>query len=251
MLVEFVRRGIRPEAILFADVGDEKRQTYAYLPVMQRFLAAHDFPAIQVVRYVPKRAPYRTLEENCLMNRTLPSLAFGRKACSLKWKRQPQDKWMRRFRPAMAAWARGEKVIKAIGYDAGPKDARRQHLVDDREYRYWYPLQDWGWDRERCKLEIAHAGLPVPVKSACFFCPATKPAELHALDKDYLERIVQIEETAKPNLKKIEGLWRCARKRDNRPGSMTEYIYREGLLELPVLADESCEVAECVGGCYC
>ena len=37
---------------------------------------------------------------------------------------------------------------------------------------------DWGWDLERCKQEIADAGLPIPPKSACFFCPNQKPEEV-------------------------------------------------------------------------
>ena len=37
---------------------------------------------------------------------------------------------------------------------------------------------DWGWDRETCQRVIADEGLPVPVKSACFFCPASKKSEL-------------------------------------------------------------------------
>ena len=238
-LVGFVRLGIRPDCILFADVGDEKPETYAYLPVIQQFLQQHQFPPATVVRYVPQRVSYRSLFENCIVNKTLPSLAFGRKGCSLKWKRQPQDKWMRQFPPAVAAWKRGEKVLKAIGYDCGPKDIRRNHIPSDREYDYWYPLQDWGWDRERCKEEITRAGLPVPVKSACDFCPASKPEELHQLSLASLEKIIRMEAAARPNLRKIDGLWRKPRKRDGRPGSMTEYILQHqpprvaGLVALP------------------
>jgi hypothetical protein len=77
MLLEFARRGIHPELILFADTGGEKPETYAYLPVIQRYLASVDFPAVVTVRYEPKRAAYRTLEEQCLHTGTLPSLAYG------------------------------------------------------------------------------------------------------------------------------------------------------------------------------
>jgi hypothetical protein len=37
---------------------------------------------------------------------------------------------------------------------------------------------DWQMDRDACKRLIADAGLPVPVKSACFFCPASKQHEV-------------------------------------------------------------------------
>jgi len=43
--------------------------------------------------------------------------------------------------------------------------------LDQNYFSYWYPLMEWGLDREKCKQIIANAGLPVPVKSACWFCP--------------------------------------------------------------------------------
>lgn len=86
MLVEFVRRQIRPDYIVFADTGGEKEETLAFLPVMDAYLKKVGFPGITVVRYVPRDfkhwPPYSTLEENCLTNGTLPSLAFGFKSCS-------------------------------------------------------------------------------------------------------------------------------------------------------------------------
>src|SRR6185436_10754257 len=127
VLVELERRRIVPDLILFADTGGEKPATYFYLPVIQEWLAAHGMPPVTVVRVGTvkgKRGDYSTLEQNCLVNGTLPSLAFGRKACSLKWKRAPQDRYVAAWAPARAAWARGERVRKVIGYDAGPKDAR-------------------------------------------------------------------------------------------------------------------------------
>jgi 3'-phosphoadenosine 5'-phosphosulfate sulfotransferase (PAPS reductase)/FAD synthetase len=80
MLIEFAHRAIRPDLILFADTGGEKPETYAYLPVMQRYLAGVGFPEVVTVRYQPKRAVYHTLEQQCLHTGTLPSLAYGGKS---------------------------------------------------------------------------------------------------------------------------------------------------------------------------
>jgi hypothetical protein len=77
MLIEFAGRGIRPDLILFADTGGEKPEAYAYLPVIQRYLARVGFPPVVTVRYQPKRARYSTLEQQCLHTGTLPSLAYG------------------------------------------------------------------------------------------------------------------------------------------------------------------------------
>ena len=47
----------------------EKEETYAYLPVINRFLAIHGMPQVTVVQYTPRNfknwPPYYTLEENC------------------------------------------------------------------------------------------------------------------------------------------------------------------------------------------
>jgi hypothetical protein len=182
-------------------------------------------------------------EENCLVNHTLPSLAFGYKSCSLKWKVAPMDGFVEAWPPAIEAWAKGERVTRAIGYDAGPKDAKRAwNIAGDGRYEYVYPLRQWGWDRERCIAEIEAAGLPVPVKSACFFCPATKPDELADLVERHPEladRIVALEATAKPYLTTIDGLWRKPvkglRGGTPRPGSMSEFIV-EHRRRLPLAA---------------
>ena len=190
MLVGLHARGIRPDAILFADTGSEKPTTYEYLAIINAWLVSVGFPTVTVVRrneQIKVRAPYTTLEENCTVNETLPSLAFGYKSCSLKWKRDPQDAWTKRWEPARRAWARGEKVEKMIGYDAGPADSRRSKITDDAHYTYTYPLRTWGWARERCIAEIKAAGLPVPVKSACWFCPASKKHEVEALAVEHPE----------------------------------------------------------------
>ncbi len=193
--------GVRPDLILMADTGDEKQETYDFVHgPMTAWLKSVGFPPVTWVRYVPKNfkhwPAYHTLSENCLTNSTLPSLAFGFKSCSLKWKVGPQNKYTESWEPAKAAWAAGKKVIKLIGYDAGPKDIRRRNHAGDRndhQYEYRYPLIEWGWDREACKAYIAFRGLPVPPKSACYMCPATHPEELHDFPVELLQRIVIIE----------------------------------------------------------
>ncbi len=47
-----------------------------------------------------------------------------------------------------------------------------------------YPLRDWGLSREDCGRIIVAAGLPLPPKSACFFCPSMKQAEIEQLEAE-------------------------------------------------------------------
>lgn len=206
-LVGLHEAGIRPDGILMANTFSEKQETYDFIPIMQQGLKKVGFPPIIMVYNQVKNfkhwPPYQGLGENCLTNGTLPSLAFGFKSCSLKWKVTPQNAWTDQWQPAIDCWARGGRVRKIIGYDAGPKDMRRYadaKGVEDPKYDYWYPLIDWRMNREDCKELIASAGLPVPPKSACVFCPATRPEELHTHKKQYLRYIVIMEARAAPRL---------------------------------------------------
>jgi hypothetical protein len=246
VLVGFQSRGIRPDLILFADTGGEKKETYLYLTIINRWLRSVGFPEVTVVKYVVKNfknwPPYYDLEENCLTNGTLPSEAFGFGSCSLKWKTQPQEKFLKTWQPAVDCWAAGGKIHHVIGYDDSSADKKRSCSAkntfkakpEDTKNTYWYPLQEWHWDRERCQQEIAAAGLVVPPKSSCFFCPNMRTAEVRALPKEKLARIVIMEARAKPRLQKIQGLWRNGRKGtrggEKFPGMMTDFIREEGLL---------------------
>jgi hypothetical protein len=211
MLILLKQLGIRPDAILFANTAAERDETYAYLPIAQAWCREVGFPEITTVEYVVKDfknwPPYRGLEENCLTNGTLPSEAFGMGSCSEKWKQQPQNNWTKTWTPAVEAWARGEKVRKAIGYDDSAADQKRSCSADrtfkvhpDDRYEYFYPLQEHHWDRVRCIQEIVAAGLPVPVKSSCFFCPNMKQPEIDTLPPEKLARIVVMEARAKVRL---------------------------------------------------
>jgi hypothetical protein len=264
MLIEFARRRIRPDLILFADTGGEKPETYAYLPVIQQYLKTVGFPPVVTVRYKPKWAVYDTLEGQCLHTGTLPSLAYGGKSCSLKYKRTPQDRYILARYPPAEFVRRVKRIVRAIGFEAGEErrtyahvvkaiglDAREEHRLtwaqstpgkakkskeawlDQNFFHYWYPLMDWGYDRERCKQVIADAGLPVPVKSACFFCPASKKHEIAWLQQnhpDLLERSLEIERNAQAKLKSVKGL--------GRSYSWERYVTRR--LSLPLLDGCDC-----------
>jgi hypothetical protein len=236
-----VDRGEPVDQVLFADVGAEKLETLAFVPIFRAWLAARGVPA-EVVRYVPKNfknwPPYRTLTENLLTNGTLPGIAFGRGTCSQKWKAAPQHAWAQTWAPAREAWAAGRKVIKLIGYDAGTADDRRYRVasaLNDPLYEHRYPLREWGWTRPLSIARIRRAGLPVPPKSACFFCTAARPEEVRALPAAQLRQIVLIEARAHPRLRNVDGLWRKpvkgARGAAPRPGAMTDFIRQERLLD--------------------
>ncbi len=191
MLVGLRRLGIRPDAILFADTGGELRETYDYIPILQGWLESAGFPPLTIVRKASPRTNDASLYDECFRKGMFPSIAYGGGSCAQKWKIQPQDKWCNHWPVARAWWRAGRPVLTAIGYDAGPRDDWRRCRAYDVQskkpqrsrwgglkYRYWYPLIDWGWDRADCIRAIESEPLPVPIKSACFFCTSRKAHEL-------------------------------------------------------------------------
>lgn len=204
MLVALRAAGIVPDVITFADTGAEKGPTIAHLHAMNAVLASWGWPPIHICKKVPMASTgYTDLYGNCLKNETLPSLAFGLKSCSLKWKTDPQDQFIKGVSkgpnkcPPHPLWtayqATGRRIVKLIGYDCGKADRRRSaKLADsDASFDYAYPLQVIGWSRPECIAAITQAlgAALVPVKSACFFCPASKIWELYWLAAHHPEML--------------------------------------------------------------
>ncbi len=204
MLVGLQERGERPDVVLFADTGGEKPHTYEFVHVVSDWCLRHGFPGVQTVQ---NDGMYETLERNCLEKRMLPSLAYGFKSCSDKYKKRPQEKWAKFWQPAIEAWESGRKVTKLIGIDIG--EAHRASIFEDEQYVYRYPLIEWEWDRSDCLRALQRAKLPNPGKSACFFCPASRKSEIRDLSRRYPDlfaRAVEMERNAE--LTTVEGLGR-------------------------------------------
>lgn len=207
MLVGLKNFGIRPDLILFADTGAEKPHTYEHIQLINFWLRLHNFPEITIVRKRGRVYVNETLEEECLRTKCLPSIAYGYKTCSQKYKGQPQEMFVNNWEPAKNAWKFGRKVIKFIGYDAD--EQRRAKSFSDNKYEVLYPLIEWDWGRDECIEAIKNEGLPLPGKSACFFCPSSKKAEIIELSRTYpglFQRALNIERNS--DLTSIKGLGR-------------------------------------------
>jgi hypothetical protein len=135
------------------------------------------------------------------------------RSCSIKWKQKVQDQAIKGCKTGPNASAshliwieaqqRGERIVKLIGYDCGAADIRRSKKLPtaDADFDFLYPLQMLGWTRQDC-IDIIATVLGadcVPIKSACFFCPASKTWELFWLaahHPDLLERALFLERNA-------------------------------------------------------
>lgn len=217
MLVGMEERGLRPDLLIYGDTGGEWPETYEYIPTLNEWLRKVGFPEITIVRHKAKLDA--TLEANCVRLNCLPSIAFNFGSCSDRWKQGPQRKFVNHWLPARKAWQQGRKVVKAIGFEctetrrinrAGTYQVKKQ----EKKYRNWFPLVEWGWTLADCVLAIHRAGLGVPRKSACWFCSASKEEEIVELSEkhpDLFVRALVMEQLARtrthpPLLTKIKGL---------------------------------------------
>jgi len=204
MIIEMLSRGEKIDYITFADTGGERYYTYGYLLMFNKWLIDNHGVGITVLQKVGMD---QTLEDNCIRKNMLPSLAYGFKGCSQKWKIQPQDKFFNNLPQAKEVWAAGGKITKCIGYDLG--EERRAKISNDEKYEYRYPLIEWELEREDCLDIIDNAGLPAPGKSSCFFCPASRKPEILELRDKYpelLQRALKMEANAE--LISVKGLGR-------------------------------------------
>lgn len=201
------RREPAPYAILLADTGGERPKAYEYVEMFSGWLTRQGYPPITIVKKVDLHGDVLTLEQNCLNKHMLPSIAYGYKTCSQKYKIQPQDKWCNNDPVLSAEWKAGRKVTKLIGYDADEPQRAKDYTSD--KYNFRYPLLEWGWGREECVNAIAECQLPQPGKSSCFFCPNMGADEVRDLAKhnpDLMARALAMESNA--DLTTIKGLGR-------------------------------------------
>jgi len=237
MLIECAKRGEKIDLILFADTGGEKPHTYEYVKKFDAWLRCHNMPRIITVKKVKRNGDVLSLEQDCIEKHMLPSIAYGYKTCSQKYKIQPQDKYVNNWEPAKAEWKAGRKITKLIGYDA---DESHRMLTDytDKKYDFRYPLVDWDMGRDECLNVIEKAGLCPPGKSACFFCPSSKPSEIRQLahtHPELIERALTMEANAE--LTSVKGLGRG-------------FAWCDLLAQAEMFDDDYSHTPELACGCY-
>lgn len=205
MLVEMHKRGIRPALIIFADTGGERPETYETVKTVSAWCEAHGMPAVVTVQQHFQGKP-ESLESFCLRRSVLPSIAYGSKNCSQRYKSEPVDKYLNNWPLAKDEWKVGRKLLKAIGFDAGEERRAKPFTCD--KYDSMYPLIEWNIWREDCVAICKSEGLPT-AKSSCFFCPSMTKPEIFTLKREHPDlaaRAVAMEKQA--DLTTIKGLGR-------------------------------------------
>lgn len=106
--------------------------------------------------------------------------APGTRSCTADFKIRVVGKELKRRGATIA-----EPATVALGISVDEIERARPGIDDRAPYQFRvYPLLDLGMSRTDCKRVIAEAGLPVPDKSSCFFCPFHDKEAWRSLKRD-------------------------------------------------------------------
>jgi len=159
LMIILKEQGIEFEAV-FADHGGDYPETYEYVKLLQ------DKGFKITVLKAEKEG--LDLYDYCIKYKIMPSRQM--RWCTDKFKIQPVYAYFE------------HPCTVFIGIDAGEYQRAKPSRVD------WltneFPLIDAGIGREGCKGIIRKAGLPLPRKSGCYFCPFARVGQFKKLREE-------------------------------------------------------------------
>jgi len=185
MAVMLIQQGWRGP-VVFANTGGEHPETYCYLEYFGKWLASH---GLEITRLSPITHPHlykdkrciTTLEDYCLGYGIIPLLAV--RWCSRVWKVEPIN-----------AWAKENGItMQFLGISASEPQRERVNST------IRYPLIEEGIHWPECVRIIQKAGLEVPIRSGCFFCPGANLASMRRLYYNHphlYDRCIALEDNA-------------------------------------------------------
>jgi hypothetical protein len=189
------------DAALFSNVGDDSEHpaTVTYVrEVMIPWAKTHNLDIQELIRK-RRDGHTETLYQRLIRpgSRSLPipvrmpdTGAPGTRNCTADFKIKVIGRWLREHgakkdRPATTLIGFSlDEIVRMSNKRVSPWDIPE------------YPLIDLRLTREDCKRIIERAGLPVPPKSACYFCPFHKPstwARMRRDEPDLFEKSSQLE----------------------------------------------------------
>lgn len=176
-----VEQGVlpRPDFIVVADTGREKRSTWEYLETyIQPRMTAIGLP-VHIAPHDLAKADLYDKDGLTLMPVFTPTGKLST-YCSNEWKARVVQRYYRSVLGVTSAttW---------IGF-AFDERSRLKRNKDYDEAGPWfraYPLIDAFLTKEACRQVITAAGLPIPFKSSCFMCPHNHNAQWREVRDNY------------------------------------------------------------------
>ena len=168
---------------VFANVGDdsENPDTIRYNTLYtQPFIRQNSLEFVEI-RRTTKGNPYPSLHEEMINHETsipIPVLLEGTgmasRNCTEKWKVVTIERWVR------ANFGATKEKRLPIGVGISIDEIHRMRTDDPEREPFTYkeyPLIDLRLSRNDCAGIITAAGLPIPPKSSCWFCPYKRKSE--------------------------------------------------------------------------
>jgi len=203
MLVKSVQLGDKPDLCVFVDVGavgvpGEWPGTYKHLREVAIPYARRN--GIEFVTIDSTTYPVRDASSlwQWLWDRKQIPVAGPNRICTRIAKVERFEAWAAdRFpRQLVEVW---------VGFEAGEEKRTEKDPnaggKGNALRRNRFPLQEWGLCRCRCVELVKRAGLPVPRKSACMFCPYGSMTDWQTLKREQPEvfaRVVELEARKPP-----------------------------------------------------
>jgi len=209
-LILCTQQGVKFDYILFSNTGGERRKTYNYIPIMNKWLVANGQPKVKILRQLNKDKKFIGLYNDVYQRKSLPAIAFGYKTCSLKFKKGPFDVFINNNKDIQTRLKNGAIIHKHIGFDIDEEHRTTQNFDTEKMVNI-YDLVNAEMGRFECEKIIRDAGLPPVGKSSCFYCPSLKPyeiIELYESEPKVFYRAIAMERNAKETMTAIEGLGR-------------------------------------------
>ena len=229
LMVMLIREGAPLDGVVFADTGGETPDTYESVNIAQEYLIEHKVP----FTVVKARRGNEGLYAAALRRRVIPSVQW--RWCTRDFKVNPIHRYYRGLRSHVNQYV-------GIAFDEihRMRDSRVEYISN------LYPLVDKRLTRQDCIDLIVQAGLPVPEKSGCYFCPFNSTERWRWILERYpdlFKKAIELEERSKhfPNQRLTDQVFR---ERD----SVTLREYRS-ILQIGLDGPQPDEEMACGGEC--
>ncbi|MET8627729.1 phosphoadenosine phosphosulfate reductase [Kitasatospora sp. NPDC004669] len=188
---------------LFSNVGDDSENpaTIAYVDAIARpYAEAHGIELATLHRVMVRSKETRTLYGELTREESrslgipvrMANGAPGTRACTMNYKIKVIGRELKR----RGATAENPATL-GVGISVDEIDRANNRRCEPHEV-IDYPLLQLGLRRMDCMRVIRQAGLPVPPKSSCWFCPFRRPETWHEMrrsEPELFEKACQLEDT--------------------------------------------------------
>ena len=173
LLVLLTQKSKEDFETIFVNHGGYWPETYEYVSYLRK-------EGYEITEIIPNDVGCHTVLEYCYKRHITPGV--NRRFCTDHFLLRPIRRYIEK------------PCIMYVGISADEK--HRAHASDRKYMVNEYPLIDAGITREGCKELIRDAGLRVPMRSSCYFCPFMKKEaarRLYKVHPDLFEKVVKLE----------------------------------------------------------